>query len=79
MVCKDCEKKLAAVIVPDKWKDGSKNAGEERKVNENKALGKRKMDVKNFNPYSRQCKICKSDCHQKGAYYCQSTSQLLLL
>ena len=25
MVCKDCEKKLSKVIVPDKWKDGARN------------------------------------------------------
>jgi hypothetical protein len=26
MVCKKCEKKLATLAAPDKWKEGSKNA-----------------------------------------------------
>lgn len=25
MVCKKCEKKLATLAAPDKWKEGSKN------------------------------------------------------
>jgi len=38
------EKKLAKVIVPDKWKDGAKNTMESggRKINENKLLSKAK-------------------------------------
>ncbi|ORX88015.1 cysteine-rich PDZ-binding protein-like protein [Anaeromyces robustus] len=73
MVCKKCEKKLATVICPDKWKDGSKNtkvgsAG--RKLNENKLLSKKYKNK--FAPYENKCRICKSRVHQEGSHYCQS-------
>ena len=44
MVCKTCEKKLARVICPDKWKDGARNTLESggRMLNENKMLSKKK-------------------------------------
>ncbi|CAN0852474.1 Cysteine-rich PDZ-binding protein [Linum grandiflorum] len=43
MVCAKCEKKLAKVIVPDKWKEGASNTNESggRKINENKLLSKK--------------------------------------
>ncbi|XP_028767868.1 cysteine-rich PDZ-binding protein isoform X2 [Neltuma alba] len=43
MVCEKCEKKLAKVIVPDKWKEGASNTteGGGRKINENKLLSKK--------------------------------------
>ncbi|KAL2931562.1 Cysteine-rich PDZ-binding protein [Bienertia sinuspersici] len=43
MVCDKCEKKLAKVIVPDKWKAGASNTNESggRKINENKLLSKK--------------------------------------
>uniref|UniRef100_A0A2N9ITH2 Cysteine-rich PDZ-binding protein n=1 Tax=Fagus sylvatica TaxID=28930 RepID=A0A2N9ITH2_FAGSY len=43
MVCDKCEKKLAKVIVPDKWKEGASNTteGGGRKINENKLLSKK--------------------------------------
>ncbi|RAL44853.1 hypothetical protein DM860_003612 [Cuscuta australis] len=43
MVCEKCEKKLAKVIVPDKWKEGAHNTteGGGRKINENKLLSKK--------------------------------------
>lgn len=72
MVCTKCEKKLSKVICPDKWKDGSNNntEGGGRKVNENKALSKKKR----WQPYGQsltKCKICKSNLHQE-AQYCQT-------
>ncbi|KAK6917333.1 PDZ-binding protein, CRIPT [Dillenia turbinata] len=47
MVCEKCEKKLAKVIVPDKWKDGASNTNESggRKINENKLLSKKNRFV----------------------------------
>ncbi|KAJ0016780.1 hypothetical protein Pint_10896 [Pistacia integerrima] len=44
MVCEKCERKLAKVIVPDKWKEGASNTNEAggRKINENKLLSKKK-------------------------------------
>ncbi|KAF4372499.1 hypothetical protein F8388_027172 [Cannabis sativa] len=59
MVCDKCEKKLAKVIVPDKWKEGASNTteGGGRKINENKLLSKKKrlflvevveLDLKGF-------------------------------
>ncbi|KAI1317741.1 hypothetical protein EDD11_007915 [Mortierella claussenii] len=77
MVCTKCEKKLAKVICPDKWKDGARNttvgtsstAG--RKLGENKLLSKKRVTAK-FNPYATsKCKTCKSKVHQEGAMYCQ--------
>ncbi|KAG8385704.1 hypothetical protein BUALT_Bualt03G0072800 [Buddleja alternifolia] len=43
MVCEKCEKKLAKIIVPDKWKEGASNTteGGGRKINENKLLSKK--------------------------------------
>lgn len=68
MVCEKCEKKLAKVIVPDKWKAGASNTLESggRKVNENKLLGKQQR----YQPYKTtvKCKICKSALHQQGIY-----------
>ncbi|KAG9073111.1 hypothetical protein KI688_000898 [Linnemannia hyalina] len=70
MVCTKCEKKLAKVICPDKWKDGARNttvgtsstAG--RKIGENKLLSKKRVTAK-FNPYANaKCKTCKSKVHQ---------------
>ncbi|CAO3650974.1 unnamed protein product [Mucor hiemalis] len=58
MVCKRCEKKLATLAAPDKWKDGSKNvvAGlSGRKLNQNKLLS-RSAKIK-FDPLKSKCKI----------------------
>lgn len=51
------------VAPPEKWKDG---AGPARKVNENKALGKKDR----YTPYStgQKCKTCKATLHQQGLY-----------
>ncbi|TPX68893.1 hypothetical protein SpCBS45565_g02788 [Spizellomyces sp. 'palustris'] len=71
MVCKKCEKKLATLAAPDKWKEGSRNstAGTEgRKVNENKLLSSKKNK---FMPYESKCRVCKSRVHQAGSHYCQ--------
>jgi hypothetical protein len=73
MVCDKCEKKLAKVICPDKWKDGARNTteGGGRKLNENKLLGKGKNN--RYSPYAgAKCKICKSNVHQQGGTYCQA-------
>ncbi|GMH39332.1 hypothetical protein BSKO_07230 [Bryopsis sp. KO-2023] len=70
MVCEKCEKKLAKVACPDKWKDGANNTIESggRKINENKLLSRRNR----WAPYSKEkasnCKICKSALHQEGIY-----------
>ncbi|RZS08655.1 hypothetical protein BHM03_00039665 [Ensete ventricosum] len=47
MVCEKCEKKLAKVIVPDKWKEGASNTTESggRKINENKLLSKKNRSL----------------------------------
>ncbi|VFQ96206.1 unnamed protein product [Cuscuta campestris] len=69
MVCEKCEKKLAKVIVPDKWKEGAHNTteGGGRKINENKLLSKKNR----WTPYgsgSTKCIICKQQVHQDGKY-----------
>lgn len=80
MVCENCEAKLKAkIIVPDKWKDGSKNtvaSGNVRAGKTNKALGR--LSAKDtWIPKDQICRICKSkvqmtynfcnDCaHKKG-------------
>ncbi|CAJ0843525.1 3796_t:CDS:2, partial [Entrophospora sp. SA101] len=65
------EKKLAKVICPDKWKEGSRNVnvGTDRKLNENKLLSK--PGKNRFKPYENKCKVCKSRVHQEHAHYCQ--------
>lgn len=56
------------VAPPDKWKDGANNTLQSggRKINENKALGKKNK----YQPYSlaQKCKTCKSTLHQQGLY-----------
>mmetsp|Transcript_46210 Transcript_46210/g.77021 ORF Transcript_46210/g.77021 Transcript_46210/m.77021 type:complete len:100 (-) Transcript_46210:207-506(-) len=71
MVCSKCEKKLASLSCPDKWKDGARNAGSSRDTSgTNKAIGKQKASAR-FNPYSQGCKICKQPIHQTGGgLYC---------
>ncbi|KAI8888461.1 hypothetical protein K501DRAFT_240414 [Backusella circina FSU 941] len=72
MVCKKCEKKLATLAAPDKWKDGSKNATagtSGRKINQNKLLSK--SAKLRFSPYEAKCKLCKTKVHQEKAHYCQ--------
>lgn len=71
MVCEKCEKKLSKVIVQDKWKDGARNTmeGGGRKVNENKALTKKKQ----WAPYSSKCTVCKTSI-AKDYKYCQGCS-----
>lgn len=67
MVCDKCEKKLAKVICPDKWKDGARNTTESggRKINENKLLAKKQR----WQPYGQgKCTVCKSALHQEGMY-----------
>ncbi|KAK9268098.1 hypothetical protein L1049_010537 [Liquidambar formosana] len=61
------EKKLAKVIVPDKWKEGASNTteGGGRKINENKLLSKKNR----WTPYgTTKCIICKQQVHQDGKY-----------
>jgi hypothetical protein len=70
MVCKKCEKKLGTLITPDIWKDGSRNSksgSAGRKINENKALSKKK-----FVPYGKKCTFCSCSVHQTNATICQS-------
>ncbi|KAL6779555.1 hypothetical protein ACKKBG_A12745 [Auxenochlorella protothecoides x Auxenochlorella symbiontica] len=68
MVCTKCEKKLAKVACPDKWKDGANNTVESggRKVNENKMLSKKR----GWQPYAAKCTLCKNNL-QAGYTYCQ--------
>jgi hypothetical protein len=73
MVCSKCEKKQknlsSGIITPDTWKEGS---SQQKRVNENKLLSQKAKSK--FEPYSAQCKICKSRLHQKGHHYCQKCS-----
>ncbi|KAI8929639.1 PDZ-binding protein [Entophlyctis helioformis] len=72
MVCSKCEKKLATLATPDKWKEGSKNAevgSSGRKLNENKLLSSK--NKAKFAPYEARCRVCKSRVTQTGAHYCQ--------
>lgn len=66
MVCKKCEKKLAKLACPDKWKEGSTNAtvGKGRSLAENKLAKK----AARYNPYGSKCELCKSTLHQQGKY-----------
>nr|ADE76653.1 unknown [Picea sitchensis] len=67
MVSDNCQKKLAKVIVPDKWKEGASNTTESggRKLNENKLLSKKHR----WTPYgTTKCTICKQQLHQEGKY-----------
>ncbi|XP_064941998.1 uncharacterized protein LOC135586932 isoform X1 [Musa acuminata AAA Group] len=61
------EKKLAKVIVPDKWKEGASNTTESggRKINENKLLSRKNR----WTPYGNtKCIICKQQVHQDAKY-----------
>ncbi|CAO3613318.1 unnamed protein product [Cunninghamella echinulata] len=69
MVCKKCEKKLATLAAPDKWKEGSNNV---KAGQEGRRLIKINYYPNQFNPYEAKCKLCKSKVHQDKAHYCQS-------
>mmetsp|Transcript_19151 Transcript_19151/g.36666 ORF Transcript_19151/g.36666 Transcript_19151/m.36666 type:complete len:99 (-) Transcript_19151:330-626(-) len=72
MVCTKCEKKLAKLACPDKWKEGSSNAGSSRDTTgKNKAIGKKKVSSR-YNPYCQVCKICKQNIHTGDGMYCQA-------
>ena len=73
MVCAKCEKKLSKLAPAAKWKDGADNKGTSsgRKINENKALSKKKQ----WSPYTRQCKVCKSAL-QPDYHYCQKCAYI---
>ncbi|URE41216.1 Cysteine-rich PDZ-binding [Musa troglodytarum] len=62
MVCDKCEKKLAKVIVPDKWKEGASNTTESggRKINENKLLSKKNRNVTTSSQFLDACDILHS-------------------
>ncbi|KAG5234755.1 cysteine-rich PDZ-binding protein [Salix suchowensis] len=52
MVCERCEKKLAKVIVPDKWKEGASNTtecGGRKSTRINSSLRKKVMDFHTSN------------------------------
>jgi hypothetical protein len=68
MVCENCQKKLATVIVPDVWKSGARNTIESggRKVNENTIISKKERN--RFEPYDKKCRLCKSKLSQPGNY-----------
>ena len=64
MVCKHCEKKLGKLIVPDKWKEGSRSEDRSAENEEDGRSGvmrsiehSRRM-MKN-NPMGKTCRICK--------------------
>ena len=74
MVCKDCEKKLSKVIVPDKWKDGARNVtggtdGGRATTYRNSLLQVRGA-TQRFQAGVKTCRICKSKVSQ-DANYCQ--------
>eukprot|EP01035_Chromulina_nebulosa_P020288 gene20288-26336_t len=80
MVCDSCLPKLSKVIIPDKWKEGSRNnskpGGAVKAGKTNKILEKSKADSQ-WIPKEHKCRICYSkvtaqlnycnDCaHKKG-------------
>jgi len=75
MVCKKCEKKLHKSVVPEVWKEGSRNAdvGKGREVGKNMAASKSQLKSNRVTPYSKfvKCKLCKQQLHQQGNY-CQA-------
>lgn len=68
MVCGKCEKKLSKVACTEKWREGDETAGTSsgRKINENKALSKKKR----WQPYTAKCLTCKGPL-QAEYKYCQ--------
>ncbi|KAJ8603803.1 hypothetical protein CTAYLR_000217 [Chrysophaeum taylorii] len=74
MVCKDCEKKLSKVIVPDVYKVGARNTtggedGGRATGYRNSLLQVRGADQR-FMAGTRACRICKTKVAQ-DAHYCQ--------
>ena len=72
MVCESCESKLSAkLIVPDKWKEGSKNnvsGGGVIAGKTNKILSRLKAQD-SWIPKDQLCRICKSKI-QLPYYFC---------
>ncbi|KNB42915.1 hypothetical protein JH06_3289 [Blastocystis sp. subtype 4] len=55
MVCSRCEKKMGKLVVPDKWKDGARNAnpgGPQRTIDRSKKSS-------GSDPIGKSCRICK--------------------
>lgn len=66
MVCDSCQTKVTKIIVPDKWKEGSRNnvgssgtGGAVKAGKTNKALQLNKASAQ-WIPNERMCRICKS-------------------
>jgi len=75
MVCEKCEKKRAdgtlgaKLVVFDKWKEGANNTSESggRVRGENRLLSRAR-----YNPYGRQCKVCKAKLHEDAQQWCHT-------
>lgn len=70
MVCDSCQTKLSRVIVPDKWKDGARNAGfgAVKAGKTNKALAAKKTAAQ-WIPSDNNCRLCRSKT-MKDMHYC---------
>lgn len=63
---------LLQLVVPDKWKEGSRNSDvgagpSKRPLATNTAVGSGSK-VKKKNPYGQKCELCKKPLHQAGKY-----------
>lgn len=68
MVCKKCEKKLAKLVTPDKWTQGSRNADHSAKGGKALATNTLAKKSSRYSPYTSKCELCKSVLHQQGKY-----------
>ena len=97
MVCKDCEKKLTSVIVPDKDRAKSAGAGASSSaaaaassskplmapgtskalsLQSNSLIGKKKAVAAAMLASGGKCRLCKSNVHQAGYYWCRDKPAL---
>ena len=86
MVCESCQNKVSKLVVPDKWKDGSRShigssssaaggggsssVGSIKVAKTNRALVGKKVSAQ-WKPENTICKICKSKLLH-GHYYCNN-------
>ncbi|KAH7832117.1 putative cysteine-rich PDZ-binding protein [Monocercomonoides exilis] len=63
MVCAECEKKLAKLATPERWRSGSRNV-----VGGGRKLGADTRLTSKFTPYDKRCIICKTALSQDAKY-----------
>ena len=66
MVCDKCEKKLAKLVTPETWREGSQTVQDRRSVNSNMMLKSRARHRNT--PIGKNCRICEKSIQAEFNY-----------